>query len=121
MKHPGSDAQQQMPYRACTPFLSEAGIQPPSYEDSSSQCHRKHSFFLWLDQNYFLNKHEQVQEVLSKKFVGRQVTQGLDMIQRLHEQIQQKARSWQATKCPGRILWSRNQKKKNIKQAGDHH
>ena len=91
-------------------FLRRESSHPP-HEDSSCQCPRKPSFFLWLDQSYFLNKHEQVQEVLSKKSVGSQVRQGLDMIQPLHKQIQQKARSWQVTKHPGRVLWRRNQNK----------
>ena len=56
--------------------------------------------------------------MLSKKFGGSQVTQGLDIIQPLHKQIQQKARIWQVTECPGRVLCIRNQR--NIKQATAH-
>ena len=75
-----------MPCRAHAPFLSDPGTGPdrPLPEDSSCRGLHKTGFFLWVNLNYFLNKHEQVQEVLSRKFGGSQVTQGLDMIQPAH-------------------------------------
>ena len=99
---PGSDAQQQHPHtfpcQGRNPTIISMKI-PLAYTTK----------FFCLNRNYFLNK--QVQEILSKKFGGSQVAQGLDMIQPLHKQIQQKARIWQVTECSGRVLCIRNQRK----------
>lgn len=65
-------------------FSLTQGPDRPLPEDSSCRGLQKTGFFLWVNLNYFLNKHEQVQEVLSRRFGGSQVTQGLDMIQPAH-------------------------------------
>lgn len=86
MENPDSEALEAAPKRLSFPRW-ESSHHPQ--EDSSCIDGRK-QFFFWLNLNYLLNKHEQVQEMLSKKFGGIQVTQGLDMIQPLHRQISRK-------------------------------
>lgn len=74
---------------------------------------------LWWNLNYFLNKHEQVQEVLSKGFGGSQVTRGLDTIRPLHTADSAENKRLAGHEVPGRILCSRTRRK--IKQASARH
>lgn len=105
-----SEEQNGIPWLWCpSSFLPGRESNHQSQEDSSRICHRKY-FLLRLHLNCFLNKHEQVQEVLSMKFWRFPVMRGLDKIQPLHKQIQQEA-GWSQRENPGRILWRRNQRK----------
>lgn len=74
---------------------------------------------LWWNLNYFLNKHEQVQEVLSKGFGGSQVTRGLDTIRPLHTADSAENKRLAGHEVPGKILCSRTRRK--IKQASARH
>lgn len=92
------------------PF-SFGGIQPSSLGRLLWPMSQKTIFSLWQNLNYFLNKHEQIQEVLSKKLGGTRVTQGLDTIQPLHKADSAENKKAAGHEVPGKHSMQQEPKK----------